>query len=89
MSRTIDLYVIRDNAPVYLTGYVSKVLGYPLARSNRGMAVNGCGMNMIFHCVYSLARALFCGVPIGHEDFESIVPNGSKDTGYLLRSEQL
>jgi len=57
MSRDIDLYIIKDNRPVYLTGYASTILGYPMAK-NRGMKVGGCGMDMVFHCVSSLAQAI-------------------------------
>lgn len=56
-NRDIDLYVILDNRPVYLTGYASAILGYPMAK-NRGMKVGGCGMDMVFHCVSSLAQAI-------------------------------
>lgn len=57
MSRDIDLYIIADNRPVYLTGYASTILEYPMAK-NRGMKVGGCGMDMVFHCVSSLAYAI-------------------------------
>ena len=57
MSRDIDLYIIRDNRPVYLTGYASTILDYPMAK-NRGMKVGGCGMDAVFHCVSSLAYAI-------------------------------
>lgn len=57
MSRDIDLYIIQDNRPVYLTGYASTVLDYPMSK-NRGMKVCGYGMNMVFHCVSSLAQAI-------------------------------
>lgn len=57
MSRDIDLYIIKDNQPVYLTGYASTILGYPMSK-NRGMVTKGCGMDMIFHCVSSLAYAI-------------------------------
>ena len=57
MSRDIDLYIIADNRPVYLTGYASTILDYPIAK-NRGMKVGGCGMDMVFHCVSSLAQAI-------------------------------
>lgn len=57
MSRDIDLYIIADNRPVYLTGYASTVLGYPMSK-NRGMKVCGCGMDMVFHCVSSIADAI-------------------------------
>lgn len=57
MSRDIDLCIIADNRPVYLTGYVSTILDYPMAK-NRGMKVGGCGMDVVFHCVSSLAQAI-------------------------------
>lgn len=57
MNRDIDLYIIKDNRPVYLTGYASTILDYPMAK-NRGMKVGGCGMDMVFHCVSSLAQAI-------------------------------
>lgn len=57
MSRDIDLYVIKDNQMIYLTGYASTVLDYPMSK-NRGMKVCGCGMCMVFHCVSSLAYAV-------------------------------
>lgn len=59
MSRNIDLYVIRDNAPVYLTGYASKILGWKMAR-DRGLVVSGCGMDMVFHTVSTLCAD--CGI---------------------------
>lgn len=57
MSRDIDLYVIKDNQMIYLTGYASTVLDYPMSK-NRGMKVCGCGMDMVFHCVSSIADAI-------------------------------
>lgn len=59
MSRDIDLYIIKDNKPVYLTGYASIILGYSRSK-DRGIKVGGCGMDMVFHCVSSLAEA--CGI---------------------------
>lgn len=55
MSRDIDLYIIKDNRPIYLTGHAATILGYPMAKS-RGMKVGGCGMDMVFHCVDSLSH---------------------------------
>ena len=57
MSRDIDLYIIANNRPVYLTGYASTILDYPMAKSH-GMKVSEYGMNMVFHCVSSLAYAI-------------------------------
>lgn len=57
MSRDIDLYIIKDNKLQYLTGYASVILGYTLSK-DRGMKVQGCGMDMVFHCVSSLTSAV-------------------------------
>lgn len=65
MMRSIDLFVIvppRDGCPAdirCITGSVAAVLGYPTDRSNGGLRVGGCGMDMGFHVVYSLGRALW------------------------------
>ncbi len=59
MSRNIDLYVIRGNEMVYLTGYAAKILGWKLAK-DRGMVVSGCGMDMVFHTISTLCGA--CGI---------------------------
>lgn len=59
MSRNIDLYIIRNNEMVYLTGYATKILGWKLARG-RGLVVSGCGMDMVFHTVSTLCEA--CGI---------------------------
>lgn len=64
MSRDIDLYIIKDKHLMYLTGYASVILGYSLSK-DRGMRVRGCGMDMVFHCVSSLAES--CGI-----DYKSI-----------------
>lgn len=67
LSRTIDFYVIKNNQPVYLSGYMSKVLG--LAQDKRGaLKVAGGGMDMVFATVYDLSRALFDnGFTIKHD----------------------
>jgi hypothetical protein len=66
MSRTIDFYVMRDNQPMYLTGYMSTIL--KMKRSKEGaLKVAGCGMNMIFACVYELNRALGDDYQLRHD----------------------
>jgi hypothetical protein len=61
MSRSIDLYVMKNNEPRRITCTAGLVLGYPLDRKNDGLKVRGCGMDMGFHCVYSLSHAMFPG----------------------------
>lgn len=58
MSRVIDLYVIQDGEPRWLSGYARHVLDYRLAKQDRGLCVSGGGMDMGFHLVHSLSYAL-------------------------------
>lgn len=63
MSRRIDFYVIeRTNGRhgdrlQYLSGWMAVLLG--MARSDKGLRVDGCGMDMGFHMVDTLASALY------------------------------
>ena len=59
MMRHIDVYVMRDNSPQWLTYWVSKLLQWPLAKHDNGIKVSGCGMDMGFHLVYSTSYSLF------------------------------
>jgi hypothetical protein len=73
MTRHIDLYVFRDERPVYLTGLVANLLGEKRAKDN-SISVSGCGTDMGFELVYRLAQAMF---PNGLED--------QKDGGFVLK----
>jgi len=79
MSRTIDFYVIKENNPIWLSGYMAAAMGWKRAK-DRGITISGCGMDMGFHAVYCLASALW---PKGNPNRDD------KDGGYLLRSEWL
>ena len=63
MSRHIDFYIISKNEPRWITGYVGQAVGTPQSdrdwRTSAGLRVDGCGMDMGFHVVYSLGRVLF------------------------------
>jgi hypothetical protein len=59
MMRHIDLYVFRDNEPRYLTVFAADALEWPTAPKDRGLKVNGCGMDMGFHAVNTLSYVLF------------------------------
>lgn len=65
MSRKIDLYVIRDNEPRRITWHVARlgIAGMTYDDKAESARISGCGMDMGFHAVYSLASALY-----GHED---------------------
>jgi hypothetical protein len=81
MTRRIDLYTIKDNAPRFLTGYAAHAIGWKWGEK-AGLVVGGCGMDMGFHAVYTLSRTLF---PEGFDDGR----DQSRDGGYALRHEWL
>ena len=78
MSRTMSLKVAKNGKIQDLTYYASVVLDYPLVEVNgsRALRVGGCGMDMGFHVVYSLARGLFRDKYEGQPD--------AVDAGYSL-----
>ncbi len=69
MYRHIDFYTFKvkdvfdEGEPrvqkVWLSGAISKVLGYPLKQKTNSLGVSGCGMNMGFAVIYNLAEVLF------------------------------
>jgi hypothetical protein len=65
MSRTMRVYVqaTDDQGRPYMqwiTGHVARVLGWRMARGWKdGVRVDGCGMDMCFHLVDCLLRAVF------------------------------
>ena len=58
LSRQITVLDIKDGTPSYWSYYVSKALGYKL-KDDGSILVQGCGMDMGFHVVYSLSQTLF------------------------------
>lgn len=75
MSRVMDLYIMRDNQPRRITWSAAKALdwGYSTRPGNEGLKVGGCGMDMGFHAVYTLASVLWreesakgCGYLLSH-----------------------
>ncbi|MFA6167822.1 MAG: hypothetical protein WC700_14470 [Gemmatimonadaceae bacterium] len=58
MSRHIKVYALRKPGPEWLAGYAARALDWPLT-SDDGVRVDGCGMDMGFHLVYSLSSVLF------------------------------
>jgi hypothetical protein len=63
MLRIISVHVIRDNRPQDITAAAGALAGFTMDRDRWGLRVGGCGMDMGFHVVYSLSRALW---PNGH-----------------------
>lgn len=69
MLRVIDLYTIKDNRPVWLSGTVATVMNWKLDNKyNGGIRVNGCGMDMGFHLVNSLSVELYCPDKYEHDE---------------------
>lgn len=58
MSRNIDVYVMIDNEPRWISGYVRDILEMPEAKDG-SIRVGGCGMDMGVSLVYGLSRRLF------------------------------
>lgn len=82
MSRCIRLFVIEDNQPRDITGYVARALGYRVSDRHGGVVVTGCGMDMGFHVVRNLGYHLFPnGTNAPHSQ-----RNGKPDTdgGYAI-----
>ncbi len=83
MSRSIDCYVMRDNAPVWLSRLVSNATGFRWDDKREAVKVGGCGMDMGFHIVYTLGAVLWPeGTPEAHG-----MRNGEpdRDGGYALK----
>jgi hypothetical protein len=57
MTRDIDLYVIKDGEPMWLSALAAKVLG--MSRKGDAIRIGGCGMDMGFRLVYNLSSVLF------------------------------
>ena len=58
MMRVIDLVKAEDGEILHLGYDAALALGWPYDRRREGVRVAGCGMDMGFHLVYSLAHAL-------------------------------
>lgn len=88
MSRRIDFYKLVDGDRIYLTGLMVDVgighQSYKDWQQSRGMRVDGCGMDMIFACVYQLGCILW---PNGCDG--GAHRNSATNGGYALRSQQL
>lgn len=94
MYRVIGLYAMKDNQPIWISGYAARLLeGYD--EKHEGCKASGCGMDMGFHLVHNLGYVLY---PDGFECVGEHCPsndhsNGDRDLsvhhhnsgGYALR----
>ncbi|QRI45321.1 hypothetical protein SEA_ENNEA_87 [Gordonia phage Ennea] len=77
---------------INVSRHVARVLGWKLDDRHGGVYVQGCGMDMAFHTVYSLARKIY-----GHLSAEEITEAAAKanrytasaDAGYLISNRGL
>ena len=83
MMRVIDLYVTEDNELRRITWLACRATATTYSERHEGMRLDGCGMDMGFHAVYNLGRALWPdGTPEPHG-----TRNGQpdRDGGYALK----
>lgn len=57
MSREISAYVVSDGKIVCIDWYIVRILGWKQGKA--GVKVSGCGMDMGFHLVSTLSRAMY------------------------------
>ena len=85
MMRVIDLYIIRKGGLRRISYGAAKAIGWTYNRKHDGITVDGCGMDMGFHLVYSLAGAVFEGTR-KHKNWAAKQAHGPQSAGYMLRS---
>jgi hypothetical protein len=84
MSRQIDVYVIIDNKPRWITPYVRDLCGYKQDPNSRALRVGGCGMDMGYSLVHELGSVVYKngdGVTVTGRNGGKIPES---DGGYLL-----
>ena len=59
MYRHISVHAIKDNEVNYLSFHVANVLKWTFKDKTNAVGVGGCGMDMGFHLVYTLASVLY------------------------------
>lgn len=62
MRRVVDLYVVKGGDLRRITWSAAKALGWGYQRSpggTEGLKLDGCGMDMGFHAVYTLSSVLY------------------------------
>lgn len=68
---------------------VARVLGWKVDSDRGGVYVQGCGMDMTFHLVYSLSRALYQEYLSDEERRALAGPHNSTDAGYLITNRSI
>ena len=91
MTRHIDMVVIRDGEPFYITWNAAIVMRDRVAKSG-GLIVTGCGMDMGFSLVYNLGRYLWpdgFDLPEGERGRNGDKSGHDNDGGYALKHRWL
>ena len=57
--RHISVHAIKNNQVNYLSFHVANVLNWAYKNKTNAVGVGGCGMDMGFHMVYTLASVLY------------------------------
>ncbi len=79
MSRKISCYVVNNGRIQNISGYVGNAIDYNRDYKTGALKVSGCGMDMGFHVVYSLGRALY---PEGFKLSENQYGRNGDKSGY-------
>lgn len=83
MSRSISVLTVDADGEIRDVSYdVARVLGWSLDRDNGGVQVQGCGMDMAFHMVYSMSRII-------HADTGYTRRDGGRDAGYAVSKRSI
>lgn len=70
MSRNITLYILDGKRMVNISHWVAEALGWPSVDGfDGGIRVSGCGMDMVFHTVYTLSDMMGYG-PMNQREWE-------------------
>ena len=76
-SRLIRVYIVRDDHIVDISWDVGKLLDYKYDNTADALVVGGGGMDMGYHLVYGLGRALYPeGVPCTGYSLSKRAPDG-------------
>ncbi len=59
MYRNISVHSIINDKPTWLSYHVARVTGFPYKDKTSSVGVGGCGMDMGFHVVSTLASVLY------------------------------
>jgi hypothetical protein len=64
MTRHIQFFIIRDDMPIFITYKIANLLDWKMNKWGDAIKVQGCGMDMGFHVVHTLADKL--GISLNH-----------------------